>query len=281
MSSKEETEPAGDGTINGLTVLKSSELARFSNNELQEAMDYCDEDFGVGDLIVVKTPAAGGTNWTIETIAGEQVEKTIRGILVYVQRSGVLWPSFDPDGSGNRVLQTYDFKTAQLMCDPEEVPDEMIDVLEDYKLADATETEPAIYNWEGLPYNQFGSGKDGHGKRCKDQRVLFILRKDDIYPLMIRVQPGSLKNITKFIKQIPAVAKVPYFRCEIELSLTKEKSQGGKDFSQIHAKLVGILDRADGELIKENFWDVLHSGVAKQADEELTESDDAAYTDAE
>jgi len=268
-------------TINGLSILKSSEMARFSNEDLQEAMEYCDEKFGVGDLITVKTPSSGGTNWVIETIAGEKTTKSIRGVLVYVQKSGVLWPSFEPDGNGKAVLRTYDFKTATLACDPKDIPDEMFDTLEAHKIADATEIEPALYDWENLPYNQWGSGKNGNGKRCKEQRMLFVLRKDDIHPLLIRTQPGSLKNVTKFLKQIPSTAGVPYFRCEVELTLEKCKAQGGQDFSKIVPKLVGILNKEDGQLIKDSYWDVLHSGVARQAEEELVETSDDAYADDE
>ena len=63
----------------------------------------------------------------------------------------------------------------------------------------------------------------------KEQRVLGILREGDLFPLMVTVQPGSLKNITKVVSRLVW----PYFRCRVRLTLEEAKTSSGQKYSQI------------------------------------------------
>lgn len=248
-----------------LSVVPASAIARFNeeNVELMEAMEANEEGFSLGDLVTVPTPAGGATKWTIEKIDGDEVTEAITGVLVLVQKYGVLWPTEDPVEGATPVLRTFDLKIAELACDPEDIPDHMIETLEKFKLSEATETEPATYDWENLPYNQWGSGKNG-SKLCTEQRMLFIQRMDDVFPLLVRCQPGSLKNVTKFLKQLPSASLVPW-RAIVELRLVEAKNGAGQKYSQIMPRLVGKLSREDGELIKSQITDHLSKGLAKRA----------------
>ncbi len=53
------------------------------------------------------------------------------------------------------------------------------------------------------PLNQFGTAlEDGAGKGCKDRRRIYILREGEIFPLLLSLPTGSLKNLTTYIKRL-------------------------------------------------------------------------------
>ena len=51
------------------------------------------------------------------------------------------------------------------------------------------------------PYNQFGSGDNG-GKACKNRRRLYILREEEIFPLLLSLPPSSLREFSKYVKRL-------------------------------------------------------------------------------
>ena len=46
------------------------------------------------------------------------------------------------------------------------------------------------------PYNQFGSGEGG-GKACKNRRRIYLLREGEIFPMLLSLPTGSLKDFTR------------------------------------------------------------------------------------
>lgn len=52
------------------------------------------------------------------------------------------------------------------------------------------------------PLNLFGSAEDRAGKACKDRRRIYILREGEIFPLLLSLPTGSLKNMTTYIKRL-------------------------------------------------------------------------------
>lgn len=57
------------------------------------------------------------------------------------------------------------------------------------------------------PHNQWGSGKNGIGKRCAETLALFVLRADKAHrklPSVILIKPGSLRGIRDYMVAISA-----------------------------------------------------------------------------
>jgi hypothetical protein len=139
-------------------------------------------------------------------------------------------------------------------------------ILEKHHRADGT------YDWQSLPWNEWGTGKNGVGKRCKESRILMILRENEAFPLLIRAQPGSLKTIRPFVTQLPIV----YWRAMISLKLTAQISKGsGQRYSQIIPKLIGVASGEVGAKIKQLYTDPL-SRLAERAMESDLSSEAAA-----
>ena len=200
-----------------------------SDSEMREVIEanYGAEPMKVSDLISVPTPSGGGTKWIFEDVDGEQEVEELAGLLVYYGVAGVLWASDDPSPGSIPYLQTSDLKWAHKIdpnADPGDLDPELIE--------QAWDDDQKAYDWEKLHYNQWGSGKKSIGKRCQELRNMCILREGELMPLLFRCKPGSLADVSKFIKRLSA-KMVPYYRTVIGLKLEKAQSRGGITFSKV------------------------------------------------
>ena len=96
---------------------------------------------------------------------------------------------------------------------------------------------------KNCPFNQFGSG-EGKSKACKNRRMLYLLRENEIFPLTLNLPTGSLKGFTKYVQTLLARGKRPN-QVVTKISLRKAASASGIDFSQAVFKVVRSLDAAE------------------------------------
>ena len=233
-------------SINEYSALSAtSEVRRALKANMDEG-----EPITEADLMRVKTPAGGGVQWCIPEVSGDVYAKDITGILVFQARQGTLWKSLDP-GDDPPIVVTRDMKYGRINVPEEKIEKEMLEELKRCEVPG----QPGIVEWDKLSYTQFGTGKQGIGKFAKESRPVFILRKGDAFPLMIRVGSGSITNIKRFIMQL----KVEYWRAVIKLTLTKEKSKGGIDYSEVHPTLVDTLSVEDGLVVQEQYTNRLRA----------------------
>lgn len=69
-------------------------------------------------------------------------------------------------------------------------------------------------NGEGNPggscakckFNKFGSGENG-SKACKNRRRIYLLREGEIFPMVLSLPTGSLKEFSRYIKRLLARGK--------------------------------------------------------------------------
>jgi hypothetical protein len=254
--------PAAESTA--LAVTDSSQfLALQPGSELAEALAINlsgGESISAGDLIRVKTPSAGGRTWSYTDADGvERDEKTITGLFVYYGVRGTLWGTKDPAKGTRPVLTSYDLVTATRTND--NLGDIDAEDLERFRTGDRT------YDWralsaEGSPFG-WGSGKDGIGRLAKESRVLGILQAGEAWPVLISVQAGSLSTVCPWVKRL----KVAHFRVVASLSLQKETSKGGIDFSQIVPTTIGTISREEGDIIRKLYTEPL-AKLSTQIDDE-------------
>lgn len=88
-----------------------------------------------------------------------------------------------------------------------------------------------------------------------------ILRADEAWPLLITAGPGSLKNVTSFVKRL----SVPHYRAIVSLTLDKVENAGGQPYSQITPKFVGAISKEEGEIVRRLYTEPL-SRIAQQID---------------
>ncbi len=120
---------------------------------------------------------------------------------------------------------------------------------------------------------QFGSGKKGSGQACKQTKQLFIVRQESgsILPEVFNVPPTSLKTYRKFSSTLAGrltpvtgvIVEVKYNQIgdfhtgplpteedRAEVTLSKEKSDGGQEYSQAHFAVVGVLNPDERKAVK-------------------------------
>ena len=51
------------------------------------------------------------------------------------------------------------------------------------------------------PLNQFGSGEN-NSKACKTRRRVFLLREGELFPLILSLPTGSMKEFSRYIKRL-------------------------------------------------------------------------------
>lgn len=202
--------------------------------------------FDLRALVRVKTPAGGGRTWTYLDAGNNEIEeKAIEGVLVYVGKRGTLWGSEDMSKGRPPVLVSYDLKTA------ERVNDDIGDL--DAAALEACRVGDGIYDWQRLPWNKDGSGKGGHGRRCKESRLLGVLQAGQAFPVLVSAGPGSLKTVCPFLTRL----EVPHWRVRVSLTLERAVSQGGIDYSQIVPRVTGKLSREAGLAFKRLYTEPL------------------------
>lgn len=231
---------------NELSVLSQSRfLALQPGSDLREALEanLQNEGIEVQDLVRVPIPSGGATTWVVETIQGEEETKELVGAFVYWGVRGTLWPSEEPSDS-RPVLVTNDLHRAYKFGDDYGDLDQ--DVIESCRRQDP-ETGESFYDWNVLPYNKWGTSRGGRGKRCKESRIICLLRENEAFPIIVNATPGSLKTVKPFTKKLP----LPHFRCVISLSLSKQVNKGGQPYSRIEPRLTGELTKEEGAAIRQ------------------------------
>lgn len=212
------------------------------------------ESLQPSDLPRVPTPAGGAKVWSwTDSGNNEQSAKSLDGLLVAVLSRGTLWGSEDPQGGVQPVLVSYDLLTAVRVND--DIGDLDADVLESCRVGDR------LYDWRRLPYNQYGSASNGRAKRCKESRLLALLRENEAWPLLVTAGVGSFKTVLPFVRRLP----VPHFRAMVSLTLDRVENAGGQPYSQIVPRYLGEISREEGEIVKRLYTEPL-SRMAQQID---------------
>jgi hypothetical protein len=129
------------------------------------------------------------------------------------------------------------------------------------------------------PLNQFGSG-EGQSKACKNRRMIYVLMEGELFPMVLSLPTGSLKEFTKYLKrQLSKGRKLNQIVTKI--SLKKATNSSGIAFSQAVFTFDRVLNEEEKAAI------VVMTESVKNYAANLTMSalaegnDDAPFVDAE
>jgi hypothetical protein len=199
------------------------------------------------DLVRVKTPTGGGTKWVVPVNGNDEACDEIVGLCVCIAKRGVLWPQDDPTDQ-RPVIVTTDLTTGYRVSDLLGTVDPA--VLERYRTGDRR------YDWQAMatgPDFGFGSARGGAGKKCKESRIIAILREGDVWPILVTVGPGSLAEWGPFQKRLPSF----HYECVIGLRLEKTKGKNGQPYSMIVPRVVGTISEEQGEVARRVYTEPL------------------------
>ncbi|MDJ0304753.1 hypothetical protein [Dehalobacter sp.] len=144
-------------------------------------------------------------------------------------------------------------------------------------------------NGEGNPggscsacyFNKFGSGENG-SKACKNRRRIYVLREGEIFPLLISIPTGSLKEFTRFIKRLLSKGKKSN-SVVTKFSLKKATNNGGIAYSQAQFSVDRVLTPDEFTLINKLSEQVkLYSkNIGFEMEHAVEAADDLPFVDAE
>ena len=130
------------------------------------------------------------------------------------------------------------------------------------------------------PYNQFGSG-DGQSKACKNRRMLYILQEGELFPMMLSLPTGSLKEFTKYVKRQLSKGR-RLNQIVTKISLKKASSNSGITFSQAVFSMARVLEPEEKAAIA-NLTEQVRAYAANYNAQAFVEAEkeDVPFVDAE
>jgi len=102
-------------------------------------------------------------------------------------------------------------------------------------------------NCKSCPNNQFGTGENG-SKACKNRRRIYVLREGEIFPLLLSLPTGSLKELTRYLKRLLSKGNKSS-SVVTRFSLKKATNSGGIAYSQAQFSIDRILTPEESALI--------------------------------
>lgn len=178
------------------------------------------------DLDRVKFPSSGGIAWEVPTLDGSDIAKEIVGIIIYKRRGRVYYD------------MPFDGTLQPPKCSS---PD-----------GEIGQGDPGGV-CKTCPMSQWGSarGADGsaeRGQACSERELLFILREDDILPIIISIPPTSLRVSTQYALRLASRA-TRYWHVTTGLELVKVQNANGIPYSQLKLSVVSKLNPQEVERI--------------------------------
>lgn len=226
-------EPAGEKetvkqkpalTVPGTSLVPTgSDYIALTNNALdiiRENLKSQSLSFQLFDI--VKSPSGGSTVFSVPGISGEEAEKELTGIILDYTTPRAYWDTPDPVEGTPPICLSRD----------------------------------SVISYEGrpcsrCPYNDFGS-KDGdsNAKACKESVLLFLLRPNNIIPLLVRVPVTSkmlfLKYSTRLVSNLTPISGVV-----TRITLEKATSKAGKPYALYNFEAVSVLSPEEAARAKE------------------------------
>jgi len=180
------------------------------------------EAISPADLVRIKIPSSGATTWLVPTADGEQPMKTLDGVIVHICRRRAMWDGADPTGK------------PPLCCS-----NDMIRGVGN----PGGECEHCKWNQYGTSVKQDGS--PANGKKCKETKLVFLLRPGQFLPDVVGISPGSLKDFRKWQLSL----KVPYWAISVSLSLKEDRNTDGIKYAKVVPTQTSILNKDVAEVI--------------------------------
>lgn len=182
---------------------------------------------------IVKSPSGGSTVFSVPGLSGEEPAKELTGIILDYTTPRAYWDTPDPvEGTPPVCL-----------------------------------SENSIISHDGkacahCPYNDFGS-RDGESraKACKESVLLFLLRPQNIIPLLVRVPVTSKPRFLKYAARLLSTL-TPLSSVVTKITLEKATSKQGKPYALFNFQTAGVLspeEAAQAKTFGQQFMEIVNA----------------------
>ncbi len=167
---------------------------------------------------VVKSPSGGSTVFSVPGLSGDDTAKELTGIILDYTTPRAYWDTPDPVEGTPPTCFSSD----------------------------------SIVSHEGkpcgqCPFNDFGS-KDGetNAKACKESVTLFLLRPDNIMPIIVRVPVSSKARFQRYMTRL--IGKmIPLSAVVTRITLEKTTNRTGQPYSLYNFEAIAELSKEEYE----------------------------------
>lgn len=167
---------------------------------------------------VVKSPSGGSTVFSVPGLSGDDTAKELTGIILDYTTPRAYWDTPDPvEGTPPTCFSS--------------------DSIESH------EGKPCGQ----CPFNDFGS-KDGetNTKACKESVTLFLLRPDNIMPIIVRVPVSSKARFQRYMTRL--IGKmIPLSAVVTKITLEKTTNRTGQPYSLFNFEATAELSKEEYE----------------------------------
>jgi len=168
---------------------------------------------------VVKAPAGGIVAFTVPGLSGDEIHKELTGVILDYSTPRAYWGTSDPIEGTPPTCYSLD----------------------------------SMVSHEGKPcsqcmFNEFGSKEgDSNAKACKESVELFLLRPDNIMPIVVRVPVSSKGIFQKYMTRLVS-NMLPISGIVTRITLEKATSRTGQAYAQFNFEALNMLspDEAAG-----------------------------------
>jgi len=134
-------------------------------------------------------------------------------------------------------------------------------------------TPPACYSSDSLisfegkscshcVYNEFGSKEgDSNGKACKESVVLYLLRPDNIMPIIVRIPTSSKFIFQRYMTRLIG-RLIPLYGTVTKITLEKATNKTGQAYAQFNFEAVKLLspeEATNAKAFGNKFMEILNA----------------------
>lgn len=173
----------------------------------------------------IKVPTSGGQIWQVPTLEGVSDAREIEGVIVAWKETRGFWKeSFDVSGGGT----------------PPDCASSDSIVGRGTPGGECLKCPLALFGSADQKTDSKGNKIESRSQACKQVRLLFLLQKDTMLPVIVACPPTSLTGARKFFLRL-ASNGVPYYGVVTRLMLTPDKNKDGIKYSKVEMSVVGKL----------------------------------------
>lgn len=170
---------------------------------------------------IVKSPSGGSTVFSVPGLSGDEAAKELTGIILDYTTPRAYWDTPDPVEGTPPVCFSRDSVISH-------------------------EGKPCSQ----CPFNDFGSKSgDSNAKACKESVTLFLLRPENIMPIIVRIPVSSKVRFQRYMTRL--IGKmIPLSAVVTRITLEKTTNKTGQPYSLFNFEAVAELSPEEAESAK-------------------------------
>ncbi|MBD5112364.1 MAG: hypothetical protein HDT42_07525 [Ruminococcaceae bacterium] len=167
---------------------------------------------------IIKSPSGGSTVFSVPGLSGDEAAKELTGIILNYTTPRAYWDTPDPVEGTPPVCFSRDSVISH-------------------------EGKPCTT----CPFNDFGSKNgDSNAKACKESVTLFLLRPENIMPIIVRIPVSSKVRFQRYMTRLVG-RMIPLSSVVTRITLEKTTNKTGQPYSLFNFEAIAELTPDEAE----------------------------------